>query len=336
MSQTFRNSIIIPAHNAAHYLERSLPALFRSLPADCEVIIVNDGSTDNTASLAAKYAATIINLPGQTGPSAARNVGAFHSKSEILIFLDADVEVHTDTVRLLAESLDSHPEYAAVFGSYDAYPADHHLISLFKNLMHHHVHQNGYQDAQTFWTGCGAIRRSIFQTVGPFRDVSFICVEDIDYGHRLRDAGYRILLQPHIECKHLKRWTLASLIKTDVLHRGIPWTVMMLRRGKIDTDLNVNYTHRISAVLALVSVSSMAASPFFGSILLALAIVALTILIILQRGFYRTLYRHRGWTFAVASIPLHLLYYLYSLTALAAGIVVYIFTRPNSPALTPG
>jgi len=322
-----RISIIIPAHNAAHYLERTLPALYETLPKDCEVIIVNDDSTDNTASVAAEYGAIVINLPDQSGPSAARNVGAFDCKSEIIIFLDADVEVHADTVRLLSESLENHPEYAAVFGSYDADPAHRHLVSSFKNLMHHYVHQAGQPEAQTFWTGCGAIRNSVFQSVGPFHDVSLTCVEDIDYGHRLRDAGFRVWLRPEIECKHLKRWTLPSLIKTDVLHRGIPWTVMMLRRGKIDSDLNVNRTHQISAVLALFFTINIAAIPFAGLVFLLPALVSLTLLLILQRSFYLTLIRNRGLSFAAASIPLHLLYYLYSFIALAAGIIVYIFTR---------
>src|SRR2546421_438484 len=77
----------------------------------------------------------------------------------------------------------------------------------------------------TFWAGLGALRREDFLSVGGFDDIRFLdsSVEDIELGMRLTREGKRLLLDPSIQGKHLKRWTLASMIQTDLGKRGIPW-----------------------------------------------------------------------------------------------------------------
>ena len=58
------------------------------------------------------------------------------------------------------------------------------------------------------------------------------------------------MLNKRIQVTHLKRWTLWSIIKTDVFDRGIPWTELMLREGSMPNDLNTKISQRISVVLA--------------------------------------------------------------------------------------
>src|SRR5690606_15349386 len=107
----------------------------------------------------------------------------------------------------------------AVFGSYDTRPAAPNFVSQWKNLSHHFVHQHGHPNAQTFWAGCGAIRKPVFQAVGGF-DQSYrgATIEDIELGYRLRQSGFRVLLDPAVLCTHSKRWTAWSSWKTDLLY----------------------------------------------------------------------------------------------------------------------
>src|SRR5688572_7427788 len=86
-------SVIMPAHNAAGMLPRSLGALRNSdLPKDhWELIVVDDGSSDETSLIAARYADTVVTLPGKpNGPAYARNRGFEVSRGDIVIFIDAD------------------------------------------------------------------------------------------------------------------------------------------------------------------------------------------------------------------------------------------------------
>ena len=186
-----------------------------------EIIVVDDGSTDGTGDLARSFGATVVSLAGGPhGPAAARNRGALEATGDILVFLDADVAVHTTTLERIADHFAVAPDVAALFGSYDDRPAEPGIVSRYKNLLHHFTHQHSRADAKTFWAGCGAIRREVFVECGGF-DERFRrpSIEDIDLGLRLWQAGHRIRSCPEIQATHLKRWTLAGLIHTDVFLR---------------------------------------------------------------------------------------------------------------------
>ena len=109
------------------------------------------------------------------------------------------------------------PGLAALFGSYDDSPEAEGVVSVFRNLLHHHVHQSAAGPATTFWGGIGAVRRDAFERVGGFDQERFAepSVEDIELGMRLTAAGAHILLDPDVQGKHLKRWTLPQMIHTD-------------------------------------------------------------------------------------------------------------------------
>ena len=150
------------------------------------------------------------------GPAAARNTGAQAASAPLVFFLDADVAVHPDTFGRAVARFEADPGLAALFGSYDDCPAAPGLVSQFRNLLHHYVHQQGSfvddaRPARTFWTGCGAIRRQVFLDLGGFDPQLYRrpAIEDIELGYRLTRAGCRIDLARDIQATHLKRWTLA-------------------------------------------------------------------------------------------------------------------------------
>lgn len=87
-------SIIIPAYNAEQWLERCLKSVLKAADADCEVIVVNDGSTDGTARIARAIADTdprftVITTPHQ-GPCASRKAGFLESTGDYIVFVDSD------------------------------------------------------------------------------------------------------------------------------------------------------------------------------------------------------------------------------------------------------
>src|SRR5947207_2948868 len=227
-----RLSVIVPVRNGEDVLARSLPALRASdFPAEqWELIVVDDASADGSAGTAAAYADVLLRLPVRRGAAAARNRGAGQARAPVLVFVDADVCVHPDVLRRLAGLLESESGVAAVFGAYDAAPPAPGLVSQYRNLLHHYVHVQSPGDAETFWTGCGAIRREVFAELGGF-DEAMPQLEDVELGYRARAVGHRIVLRPEIQGAHLKRWTLGSMVLTDLFGRGLTWMRLHLREG---------------------------------------------------------------------------------------------------------
>jgi len=247
-----RVSVVIPVRNDPGNLRLCLEALQRSTVKDIEVLVIDDASTDNTPDVARSMGARVYRLPRCGGPAIARNRGAELARGGIVFFVDADVCVHPDTIETFLRTFDGNPDVAAVFGSYDTTPGSPGLIAQYKNLFHHFIHQRSSTDAGTFWSGCGAVRREIFLAMDGFDHERYErpCIEDIDLGMRLKRAGHRIVLNKAMQATHLKRWTLGSLIHSDVFDRGVPWTHLILERGDLPDDLNLGWSQRISAVFA--------------------------------------------------------------------------------------
>jgi len=306
-------SIIVPVYNNPQDLEDCLSALLNTSGPDSELIVVDDGSTDNTASVGERMGVKLLRLAENSGVAAARNYGASQARGEILFFVDADVVVARGTVERIVKVMQENQNLAAVFGSYDAQPRARGLVSQYRNLLHHFVHQNGNPEASTFWAGCGAIRRSVFQKIGGFDAKRFRhpSIEDIELGYRLRQSGYRILLDKSLQGTHLKRWTLWSMIRTDIQCRAIPWARLMLETDRTPNDLNIKTAQRVSGMLVMLSCLFFA----LGALKLeALGLAGLAMLgvVILNRELYGFFLRRRGLWFAGACIPLHFCYFLYS------------------------
>jgi len=338
-----RLSVIIPVHNAAGLLSRCLQSLARSAFRDYECIVVDDASTDSSGAVATQYGATLIRLDRNGGPARARNRGAERAVGEIMVFLDADVCVHEDTLAQFDSHFRQHPSADAAIGSYDDTPADPGFVSQYKNLFHHFVHQTSRAQAWTFWAGCGAIRRDAFLASGGF-DESYTrpCIEDIELGLRLCAQGRRIDLNPLIQVTHLKRWTFWNLIKTDVRQRGIPWLQLMLRDRTMPADLNVTGAHRLSVVLVfaaiLLGISAALRRPLGlgqqADAVAAAALAAVGGLLYLNRDVYRFFARKRGLLFATRALAMHWLYYAYCGFSVGAALSLHLlhmagFSRPQ-------
>jgi len=433
-------SVIIPNYNGSGTLRQCLEAVKASNYKEYECIVVDDASTDNSVKIAKGLAIQVIELSGgPSGPAHARNLGAQTASGDIIFFVDADVVIYPDTLQKIVFSFTGSSELVAVFGSYDDQPGDGNFLSQYKNLFHHFVHQQASENSNSFWSGCGAIRRDIFLEFGGFDTLKYPrpSIEDIELGRRLVVKGYKILINKMLQVKHLKRWTLSNLVKTDIFDRGIPWTQLVIADRKIPNDLNLESSQRWSALVVGALLMFMAASAFFHhqvvllpvllclfwfmlqcwqwneqppkfkvdwrsflkisfffvlflalslwlgfvnylpSLLILLVIVVvgtrltkysqlwrqvifslmmidisvvilqiviayppwlimlvallLAIFVLFNRSFYAFFKQKRGVMFAVAVIPFHMLYFLYSMVAFVLGTLIYYYRKFGLP-----
>jgi glycosyltransferase involved in cell wall biosynthesis len=306
-------SVIVPAYNAAKTLPDCLNAIFSQ--QDGEVLVVDDCSTDDTRKIAENAGARVLRTQHQSGPAAARNLAADHATGEILFFVDSDVVIANDAIRRVLESFESNPNLAAVFGSYDDSPAQRNFLSQYKNLLHHYVHQESSSRAGTFWAGCGAVRSQIFHQVGGFDAVEYPypSIEDIDLGIRVVEKGGEILLNKNLQGKHLKRWTISSLLKADILHRAIPWSRLIATQGVLPAELNLKIHSRISGIVACLFILFSVLCVIQQTIWIAIAAsICLISILILNRPTYSFFLRKKGVLFTVGAIFWHIIYYFYS------------------------
>jgi glycosyltransferase involved in cell wall biosynthesis len=328
MQTTPRLSVIVPAHNAAGVLPRCLGALRRSdLPASAwELIVVDDASADGTGAAAEGIADRVIALSGGPhGPASARNRGSELARGSVIAFIDADVCVHPETLRGLLAALEEAPGVTAVFGAYDTVPTAPGLISRYRNLLHHYVHAQNAGDADTFWAGCGAIRREAFLRAGGFDERRYPRpqIEDIELGYRLREMDCRIVLRPDIQVTHLKRWTLRGIVRGDLLDRGVPWMHLLLSRQAIGRgSLNIKRREKFLTAAVAIAVLCLGAALVRNSpVWVGVAGVLLLLVVAANARLFRWFAALHGPLFAIGTVPLHLLYYLINAMAVVIALM---------------
>jgi GT2 family glycosyltransferase len=324
-------SIVVPAFNNPGELEECLSALLSNVPQGTDITVVDDASKEDVReqirSVAAAKGVAVVQLDTNSGPSSARNAGASRAAGDVLLFIDSDVVVGPGAIDRMLQVFAGDSSVAAVFGSYDSHPRATGVVSQYRNLLHHYVHQHGSREASTFWAGFGAVRRTVFESVGGFDEARFArCMEDIELGYRLRRADQRIVLEKAIQGTHLKRWTLGSIIRTDVQCRALPWARLMLEQ-QVPGDLNLKMSQRTSVALVGLACLLLPLGVFWPPVLVVPA-AALLIVIALNWHLYGFFARERGVPFAIAAVPLHLLYFLYSGLAFLYVWFDYSIFRP--------
>lgn len=307
-------SAIVPATDSPATLDMADAAIRAALDPPEELIVVTNG--------------------GAPGAAGARNSGARKATGDVLVFVDADVLVARDAFVRIRAAFDADPELTALFGSYDAEPPRDGLVSEFRNLLHHHVHQCDPGEAATFWSGLGAVRREAFEAAAGFDEQRYrgAEIEDIELGTRLADLGARIVLDPQLQGKHLKRTTLRRMLWTDVKLRGAPWTALLLERRAAPTALNLSWANRLSAAASLTGALALLARRPRAVLASAAALVAL------NHRFYALLWRRTGARGALAGVVLHALHHLAGIVAVPFGVHRYFTQRPAAqlaPVSTP-
>lgn len=172
MSSSPLISIVIPAYNYAHTLERAVSSVYQQLDTDCEFIIINDGSTDDTQALLATFSEKYPNVQvlhkENGGLASTRNAGIRASCGDYLVFLDADDTLSDGAIGLLKQCIaETHAEFV-IGGHRSIAPNGHcktHLPQPLPSTALARV--KGYLIDKTisFSNGGCAIKRSVFEKI---------------------------------------------------------------------------------------------------------------------------------------------------------------------------
>jgi glycosyltransferase involved in cell wall biosynthesis len=112
-------SIVIPCYNQGRYLSRAIESVLAQTYGEYEILVVDDGSVDNTCEIAKRYPRVRYVYQNNQGLAAARNTGIKQSKGDCLVFLDSDDWLHPEALAINLRYLEERPELAFVSGAYE-------------------------------------------------------------------------------------------------------------------------------------------------------------------------------------------------------------------------
>lgn len=177
-------SVIIPTFNYAHYIHEALQSVLRQAHSPLEIIIVDDGSTDDTAELLTAYQDRVLYVRQENrGTGAARNTGILRSRGDYLAFLDADDVWIPEKLNLQMQCFRLTPELDAVYGHVEQFVSPDLDARSATRLRHLH---GSVQPAPI--PSSLLIRRPGFDRVGLFDESLRLGVE-MDWYARLQDHG---------------------------------------------------------------------------------------------------------------------------------------------------
>ena len=320
-------SVIIPVRNGESTIKRCLQAAFASDYENFEVIVVDDCSEDRSAELAKAFPCTLIQLPVHSGASRARNVGASRSKGNILFFTDADCLLNEDTLALAVERLSGADPGVVLGGTYTPQPADNRFFSAFQSVFVNHAESRVRENPDYVATHAMALYASAFENSGGFAEDFLPILEDVDFSHRVRRSGYRLVMDPAIQVRHLFDHSLLGSASNGFI-KSKYWTIYSIHNRDLLADSGTASRALKFAVAALFgSILALCCLLGTGNIwFLVMIVVLMGISIIVNRGLLRGFYRARGMAFALVASAYYLL--VYPLVVGAGGLAgVMSYTR---------
>jgi glycosyltransferase involved in cell wall biosynthesis len=207
-------SVYIPAYNVARFLPRSIESLLAQTLAPAEILVIDDGSSDGSAEIAARYSAvTLVRHERNRGLAAARNSAFRAARSELVASLDADCVADPAWLANLAPQLQD-PAIAGVGGSL----TEGVQVSLADRWRRAHMPQewgSAWIRNPKFLFGCNNLfRKAVVLEAGGYDESMRTNGEDCDLSRRLLARGWQLIYDPGARATHLRSDSVRSILDT--------------------------------------------------------------------------------------------------------------------------
>jgi glycosyltransferase involved in cell wall biosynthesis len=318
-------SVIIPNHNNGTTIGKCLASVLASKYSNFELIVVDDCSTDDSKAEIKKFPCRLIELDEHKGAAGARNIGAQHSRSEILFFTDADCVLQKETLATAAISSATAGIGTIIGGTYTARPHDRGFFNSFQSLFIHYSETKCCSAPDYLATHALAINRSVFEKSGGFAENFMPILEDVEFSHRMKKKGFKLRLDPHIRVRHIFNFSLGRSL-ANAIRKASYWTLYSLRNHDLLADSGTASIELKVNVISLFLVLALTAYGFSRHNSVPVYLAALTFCgnMYVSRKLLALFYEQEGFLFLVRA----LLYYtlLYPLAvAIGAGRGMLLF-----------
>lgn len=181
-------SIIIPAFNSSLFLTATIQSALAQDVEDCEIIVVDDGSTDDTIDIASSYDGVVTIRQENAGDSAARNTGLAQASGGFVLFLDHDDVLHTNAISLHSAAFDANPEMDLVFGSNLTISEKDEILGVNQQPVRRFSGLDVAMNTTPSFSQC-MYRKSALDRIGGFRPEALNCA---DHDLNIRLLGDRV------------------------------------------------------------------------------------------------------------------------------------------------
>lgn len=293
-------SVIIPNYNGSSTIETCLGAALSSDYPAFEVIVVDDCSTDSSAEIIEKFPCRLVRLERHAGAAGARNEGVLQSRGEILFFTDADCVLARDTLSRAARAMEGR-EDSVIGGTYTWIPHDNAFFSAFQSIFVHHF-ETKRSIPDYIATHAMVIGRELFEKSGGFAENFMPILEDVEFCHRIRSSGHRLMMDPLILVSHIFNFTLLKSLR-NAFRKSAFWTEYSMKNrdlfadsGTASKELKLNVASFLACLLLLLFFWFSKEATFLYLLLLVVVFDLFS-----NRGLIRAFLRSKGFPFAVAA-----------------------------------
>lgn len=207
-----RTTVYIPCYNGAAYLGATLESLAAQTRPPDEVLVIDDGSRDETAAVAGSFGAKVLQHHENKGLAAARNTALGASTGDLLIGLDVDAVPDATYVERLAETFEARPDLDAACGRL----IEAHSVLLPDRWRQVHMAQHHGEepldDPRILFGSVTAVRTAAARALGGWNPQFRTNYEDVDFTERLKAAGARTAYIPAAIARHARTDDLCSLL----------------------------------------------------------------------------------------------------------------------------
>lgn len=320
-------SVVIPSYNSSTTIGKCLEAAFASDYKNFEVIVVDDYSSDASVEIIRKFPCRLVTFSEHKGTSSARNAGALTSKGEYIFFTDSDCLLNKDTLAIIDEIISKAETDVIIGGTYTKRPYDKGFFNLFQSLFVYYSETKRATQPDYLAAHAMVINSGIFRKNRGFAENFMPIIEDVEFTHRLRRAGYQLVIHPTIQVRHIFNFSMYRSLKNAV-KKSLYWTIYSIGNrdlfadsGSASTELKVNVGTAFLSLL-IVFFSVLAQQP---SLLYPLAVL-FVVNIFVSRGLIQTFYETGGMFFCVVATVYYTLCYSLAVgVGTAAGMMRCVF-----------
>jgi glycosyltransferase involved in cell wall biosynthesis len=326
-------SVIIPNRNGADTIGTCLAAAQASHHGNFEIIVVDDGSNDNSIEVIERYPCKLVRLEQHAGAAQARNAGASHSRGRILFFTDADCLLQPDTLALAARTLALEGSNAIIGGTYTPAPHDRRFFSRFQSIFVNYFETRHAPAADYIATHALAMDAAVFRSNRGFAEHVRPILEDVEFSHRLRRAGCWLVMNPAIQVQHIFNYSLIRSLR-NAFTKSLYWTGYAIGNRDLLADSGTASVGLKLNVLVFAGDAGLLSGFVLTGQMILLGFIALALAfnLFVNRGLLLAYHRAEGLGFALMATLYYLLLYPLAVGAGAgAGMLRHWFSTPLRP-----